>query len=492
MSSILFSRKTKKHKTRKHKIRNHKKGKLYKKYITKTKKNIKKKSSKRGGDIAYYPLAGATPTPIWTPTPTSNVVCSDDNVCLAFGDLTEDIKTFFNGFINFDFVVSPIERIGTVSVNGFISQIKYEKDGYNSYAILKSTAKPNADNLMYEYIVGQYVNKLNKQYPCFVETYGLYKYTCSQMWNIFKDNQQGMADATEVSQLLKLGLTYETEIDYNLSCKESQYMAILIENLKDIRPLMSLLYNQEFLEYELMNALFQIYIPLAKLKNNFTHYDLHLNNIQVYEPVEEKYIQYHYSLLIDSQPVVVSFKSKYMMKILDYGRCYFNDETTGINSKEIYDKQICNENASPECNPYPNACGKFNGYAWLEDDTPNPTSRHYISGQHKNISHDLRALYNISQFSLKPQMKPKFQNKQSITDFLDKVVYVEEYGTSENVSMGYPRTINNVEDAAKYLTDYVSKLLPIRKNDRYYQSNIKLGDLYIDMVNDTPMNFVPA
>ena len=44
------------------------------------------------------------------------------------------------------------------------------------------------------------------------------------------------------------------------------------------------------------------------MKDTFTHYDLHWNNLHVYEPAPGKYIQYHYHLVNDMPPV--SFKSK--------------------------------------------------------------------------------------------------------------------------------------------------------------------------------------
>ena len=35
-------------------------------------------------------------------------------------------------------------------------------------------------------------------------------------------------------------------------------------------------------------------MPLSIIKNNFTHYDLHYENVFLYEPLKNKYIEYHY------------------------------------------------------------------------------------------------------------------------------------------------------------------------------------------------------
>jgi len=85
-------------------------------------------------------------------------VCLDSGVCLAFGTYANEIKKHFGGFVHFEYAKAPIKRIGVPSQNGFINEIQYEHRGYKSYAILKSSMKKTADNLMYEYLVGQYVN----------------------------------------------------------------------------------------------------------------------------------------------------------------------------------------------------------------------------------------------------------------------------------------------------------------------------------------------
>lgn len=59
-------------------------------------------------------------------------------------------------------------------------------------------------------------------------------------------------------------------------------------------------------------------MPLATLANTFTHYDLHPSNVLLCEPVLGKYYKY-----ILNDRTVVEFKSKYIVKIIDYGRSFF-------------------------------------------------------------------------------------------------------------------------------------------------------------------------
>ena len=408
-----------------------------------------------------------------------NAICSDSGVCLAFGSLADEIKKHFNGFATFDYVVSPIVRIGTPSVNGFINQIEYSHRGYKSYAILKSSKVKSSDNLMYEYMVGQYINVFNKQYPCFLETYGYYKYTSEAYWKQMKDTKS----ITDIS-ILKKGLEYQTKLDYNIACKESKHLAILIQHLKGIKTMKELLDDKQFIQDELLTALFQLYVPLSKLMNDFTHYDLHYENVQLYEPAKDKYIQYHYHYATGK---TVSFKSKYMVKIIDYGRCYVKD----MNAKDIYQNKLCNRAVAPECNKRVN-CGYVEGFGWVEDSKiDNNAGRHYISSQIRNGSHDLRVLKTIRDkfFVTNPADLP-YQLKL----LLPRVVYDQQYGTPENLNKFKPPDyeIYNVESAAEYITGIITQKHFIDENEAVYKDKNKLGDLHIYMDGASkPMKFVP-
>ena len=110
-------------------------------------------------------------------------ICSDSGACIAFGTNRHKITKFFDGFTDFKYVEPPIKRIGKPSANGFVNEIKYKKSGYTAYAVLKSSTRPSADNLVYEYIVGQFINKQCNYFPCFLETYGFYFYNDNEKWN---------------------------------------------------------------------------------------------------------------------------------------------------------------------------------------------------------------------------------------------------------------------------------------------------------------------
>jgi hypothetical protein len=406
-------------------------------------------------------------------------LCADAGVCLAIGTLADVIKEHFHGFTAFDYVQAPIKKIGDESANGFINQINYAHRGYKACALLKSSKTEDSDNLLYEYVVGQYINRMNKQYPCFLETYGYYMYADAATW-LKMQTEPVIQDIS----FLKKGLLLQPNIDYNDACRESKNLAILIQYFPGIQSLQKMSLDPTFIQTELMGALFQLYAPLAKMKNTFTHYDLHLENVYLYKPVEGRYIEYHYYI---SSTRAITFKSSYMVKIIDYGRSFFKDEMTGLNSKTIYEEELCEY--ATECNEpeeVTGECGKKVGFGWLKKLTANPLNDFYISSQRRNMSHDLLPLTRIAENHEKDnQLTPELKT------LVKKVIYTSYYGTAEIVDRGYPHAIYNVQDAADSIADYLTSKKFVKQNEMAYAGKEKLGDLHI-YTDGKPMLFEPV
>jgi hypothetical protein len=409
-------------------------------------------------------------------------VCSDAGECLAFGNYTNEIKKHFDGFANFEYAIAPINRIGTPSANGFINQIQYEHRKYKAYAVLKSAMTPSSDNLMYEYIVGQYVNKLNKRFPCFLETYGYYIYNTDfkiynkTTWSYLKDSK-----VTATMDTLKKGLILQKTTDYAKACKQSKYLAILIQHLKGITPIKDSLRSPSFIKYELANVLFQIYMPLSILGDSFTHYDLHHENVNLYESKKDSYIHFHYHL---DGSTTISFKSKYIAKIIDYGRSYFKDEETGVDSKKVYN-DLCKE---PKCKP---SCGYSKGFGWMFDSGNDPDA-YWISSQKRNKSHDLRLLNEVKNGTMANKTYQYLSRGLQI--ILQLLKYDAHYGTPEMVQGGFPNIVQNINDAALTLKNILLFQPIIQMNEDEYRGKNKIGDLHIYCGKDDtqPIRFVKA
>ena len=465
-------------------------------------KHTTRKLIKKGGDIMYY--TNSETDNLWgLNKPTENIICSENTTCLAYDDVADQVKKLFDGFVKFNFARKVIKRIGSPSVNGFVFEIKNQTRGYTAYSVLKSAQEPASDNLMYEYNVGLYVNKINKIYPCFLETYGLFKYKSEHQWELFKN----IPAKRDIVNLNALQTALQPQpLDYTIGCTDSKYMAVLIQHLPQPKSLGDFLYNTVFIKDELMGALFQLYMPLSKLKYNFTHYDLHLDNILMYEPVVGKYIEYHYhytpklanansvtdttrktktAQLASLKADTIKIKSSYMLKIIDYGRSFFKDEDSNINSKQIYEN-ICS--LKPACDSGPSTCGATYGLSWLEDNSLDPLGSYYISSQKANISHDLLPLTRIYE----KHTNTEIVLSPELIELGRKIIYTDYFGTAENLLMGYPKDINNVEDACNFIMNCVKKPEYIAHNNAVNRTKEKLGDLHIFMDGSNPMNFIPS
>jgi hypothetical protein len=379
-----------------------------------------------------------------------NAVCSDSGVCIAFGTQSEEIKKFFNGFSEFDYVESFI-KANTDSANGFIYAINYKHRGYSANAILKSSSSLGADNLMYEYIVGKRVNELfYTKFPIFVETYNYYyKYPNEARWNSFKTGAYGGK--------LKGALIPYTNVNYKMSCTHTKHLCILIQHINKAPTLNKMCESIVYIRNELINTLYQIYFSLSAIRNLFTHYDLHASNVLVYTPDPTKYIQYHFHLFTGE---IITFKSQHLIKLIDYGRSYAKDA-----SEETHVK-VCAEN---KCDPN---CGFSHGY-WMSNNTS-----YFIKSWKCNNSHDLKLL-NIIKSNLAYIPKPANSIEFLLHEKLRTVIYTEMYGTAEIKQSRQPLRIANVSDAEMSLRTLINSALFKTTNDTYMSRYAKMGDLTV-------------
>ena len=236
------------------------------------------------------------------------------------------------------------------------------------------------------------------------------------------------------------------------------------------------------------------------MSKEFTHYDLHQDNVLLYEPASGKYIQYHYH---QSDGSVVEFKSPYIAKVIDYGRSYF--ETDKMNSFDIL-KQLCKE---PDCNDQyfkKSKCGQSYGFQYMNTASKLKES-YYICSAIYNPSHDLRLMSILGNRMKEMKIKLKNQTHDWIREMLEgmfgSVVYgagltAEQkkqyyvYGTKANPKSGITSkgtTINNVNDAAAIVRDCLDYSAPW--NETAHSHMKKLGDIHV-YSDGTPMKFIPA
>ena len=402
-----------------------------------------------------------------------NGICFNSGECLMFGVESNKIKEHYDGFEGFKYLANS-KKIGEKSVNGFVISLEYKRDGHTVNAILKSSTKTNSDNLYYEYLVGQFINEQALKFSCFVETYGLFKYNDNTHWKTTYKTPtvENISKLTNISQ--------NAEIDnLKLSCTNSRHLGILIQSIETQITLYNAITTiPEFIIADLIYTLFQIYMPLTMLKNSFTHYDLHTDNVLLYVIGHNEYIECVYHM--DSGEIV-SFNSEYVAKIIDYGKSFF--DASGLSHSSITDHpQKINEKICtlPECEPY---CGEDYGYKL---DPRYIDTRTHITPLKKNSSHDLRLLSIIG--------KKFISSSHWMRAFFDNVIYHGRYGTPELSSSltsnsNISNVISNVEDAFEQLKFIIMSPSNKATNDSRYTEDLgwtKIGVLHTYQ-NGSPM-----
>lgn len=307
-----------------------------KKIKRKKKKNSRKRKYQTGGSVENLPY---TPEKIKPPPPPP---------------LDAPIKPKERPSL----ILNNVGRIGEVSANGTI----YKFDDNSSQTvkcIMKTSQNAFSDNLLYEYLVGKYLNSLNK-YDCFVYTYDLY---------LLKDNSltklQSLDDNTKNANLqgkdidypvielyfgndhvfgndLKKLTKYNNYVDQELEhhmCNKNTHFALVQEYIEDGKNFLSYFVGKEntgkikYKSLEFYLILYQIYKPLCELKNEFSHNDLHMNNIMIKELTEDKKKTIE---IIEINNEI--YTCKYQPYIIDYGRCFFkNGLDNSKDSKKIWD-----------------------------------------------------------------------------------------------------------------------------------------------------------
>jgi hypothetical protein len=380
---------------------------------------------------------------------------------LAMGKEMDIMKSFFD---NFKFTYLHKHKILTNGNNGIIYELEFEKLKFKAYTIVKRSKKETSDNILYEYIVGVFLNQYHKKTPIFLETFGFI---------VDSFDFQKSAHLNQIKQFNPQSI--KKIISY--SCSDPTSIGIEIEYVKKPKTLNDLLNKSEFWKFNVFPILFLIYSTLSYLSNVFTHYDLHLDNILVFEPIPNEYIQYHFYY---HDKDIVSFRCKYLIKMIDYGRCYFHNKKTNVNSKMIYE-EICRQK---ECNQKKNHCGDNLGYYFMHDEKKSDEKNYYyINSAINNQSHDLRCLFILQKHIKKKKIKIEDEypiNMNVIIQLLFKNLnYLNEYGTKEIKEKGLPNKINNIVDVCELLKMGIQKNEFQEMNQKHYQEKNKCGDLHV-------------
>jgi len=460
-----------------------------------------------------------------------NAICPNSGECVAFGLQVGPMRAYFDNY-NLSLVAkNAVKRIGGNSNNGFVLEVPFVKDNYTAYTVLKSTQDANSDNLFYEALVGIYINKKNYIFPCFLETYGLYQwpYIAARMGARKGETQQ-------------LGLLERKNMSYNAffdkpefisdTCLEAELGCVLIQHIHGARTLLnhirSLKSNMLFFTYHLVQYLYQIYAPLGVLSDEFTHYDLKTDNVLLYTLGKDRDADYH-NTAIKAEGVphngeyitmnyhypnrkVVSFNTFDIVKIIDYGRCYFK-ESEKYNShnylkvlRESIIKVAKSDKDLKATHPRRRGECTNRSYVILEDEDPEG-SFHYICSNKRNKTHDLRLANEI--WTTPEKYNSTNQDENGLRSILNAIFYEDTYqvergkrdhgyGSEEVLESSYTeletlrksnpkatmklepgKSIRNVEDMHLALKDLILHTSHFKEMSELFESHKKIGEMDI-------------
>lgn len=244
---------------------------------------------------------------------------------------------------NFPNEIEEIVPVGDKSANGFVAKITTKDDldtiinGFTQEDqkrfIFKSVQYEDGshqknDNPMYEFEAGLFINTQLLYFPCFLRTYTLFHYgELKRTKELFMNFLKNVALMNETAKETKRKtivddikpVNVENQTDYTPeTCANKNNLALLMDYFDGAETLDSMLKNNNnLLDEDKAKILFQIYAPLYALgEETFQHKDLHTRNIMVKTLESEVTFTY----ILDKK--TISFKTKYLAKMIDYGRCY--------------------------------------------------------------------------------------------------------------------------------------------------------------------------
>jgi hypothetical protein len=380
--------------------------------------------------------------------------------------------------------------------NAYVYKLKYNISHENFYnVVLKIPQDGTADNLVYEYLVGNCINEFSKFYPCFIKTYSIGKFISIGLHNeLFR--KIGMDNTNTLDKYIQLLDKYNIENMIITGCKSNQFLTLFTQyipikySLKDYLKKCAYppsgwdkwaIKNECIDElYELTTILHMIYQLLSSFADKFTHYDLHLENVILTEIPDNRFIHviYHYP-----NGRVLHYNMCYIPVIIDYGHCFINCKQMNEskpNSIEIM-KIVCNNDSkrnpkNPSCR---HTCGNFSGYHYStnldekDEFLLASADNNFKDYTRKNISHDCRLMHEIlyyfnfsrlskENFIVRNLVKGIFHN---LADMYNRFGTYEETNDDLDDEDNLPNTINNVIKASDKLTEIIAQPEFVIHND---------------------------
>jgi len=241
--------------------------------------------------------------------------CADSNFCFLFNKHTVKLKRYFYDFKFLTHLADvhemmPNDASGEVrSTQGRFYHFHFERAGYKAEAVLKNASQESNDNLYYEYVVGLFLNHYLKIFPCFVETYHLFQLPL--------EKRESIQYRRTLTNFFRRNLKAAPNMGLDEACAEPLSTCLLLQYVPNSVSLSAL--AEQDLNLNIWGVLMQVFFTLSQLHGLFAHYDLHIDNLLLYETEPDTYITYHYHF---GEEDVVQVDCQYLVKMIDYARCF--------------------------------------------------------------------------------------------------------------------------------------------------------------------------
>ena len=343
------------------------------------------------------------------------------------------------------------------------------------------------DNLVYEWYAGYYgINHFCKNYLCFVDTKYLLEFDTPRDYHDFIHPRTANYTLLRIVNRMRHIHPDDLSIEYNPHmCMDPSRFALIqsfVPETVTLHQWTECIPPNPYNVAKVMDILFQLTLPLSALRYRFTHNDLHTSNILVRTFSNNNYINLRYRI---TETEFITVPTPRMVKIIDYGRCFFTATATdGKSSAEFW--QHLEQNTT--CPPRKRKSAGFHYWG------PPTETDFEISQLEGNISRDLEYMKNIRTYAMDkglsahhPILSTPFQ---TLLDSLPPgTKYLPPVTTGE---CGY--SICNIGDLytnlLKYYDNYETVLQEAWATET--ATSVLLGTYHIDIFGETPMKFVQA
>jgi hypothetical protein len=252
-----------------------------------------------------------------------------------------------------------------------------------------------------------------------------------------------------VKNIVRNNLQNNNNIDEG--CKHNDKSSVLIEFVPNGLSIYELLKDPIFqnrpayFNLEVYNILFQLYFTLSGLREIYTHYDLHLDNVMFIKIPNNEKMKIDYNI----NNIIYTIYTSFVPVILDYGRSFVDClKIDNILNSRIFAEIACNNSS---CNIYKQPkCNTIESGLVIEKNENDIFSKqenfYHINLRNKNESIDLRYLHKLmtlisNETPIKKLYKEYFNKETNwvIKDMYGKVKTDEigtpiiTYGVRENL-----------------------------------------------------------